>query len=52
MIYQQLTQMDYDEAIAIRLAVATGRHYEQRWVQGWFYNPIYAGSYYYVLSKQ
>jgi peptide/nickel transport system substrate-binding protein len=51
-IYQQLTQMDYDNAIAIRLAVATGRHYEQRWVQGWFYNPIYAGFYYYVLSKQ
>ena len=51
-IYQQLTQMDYDNAIAIRLAVATGRHYEQRWVQGYYYNPIYSGFYYYALSKQ
>ena len=40
-IYKQLTQKDYDYAIAIRLAVATGRHYEQRWVKGYYYNPIY-----------
>jgi peptide/nickel transport system substrate-binding protein len=52
-IYQQLTQLDYDYAPAIRLAVATGRHYEPRWVTGYYYNPIYgADSRYYTLGKQ
>jgi peptide/nickel transport system substrate-binding protein len=51
-IYEQLQQMDYDNAIAIRLAVATGRHYEQRWVDGYYYNPVYPGFYYYALSNE
>jgi peptide/nickel transport system substrate-binding protein len=51
-IYAELTQMDYDNALAIRLPIPTGRHYEQRWVQGWYYNMIYPGTYFYVLSKQ
>jgi len=51
-IYKQLTQLDYEVAPAIRLAVATGRHYEQRWVKGYYYNPIYTlGSRYMTLSK-
>lgn len=50
-IYKELQQYDYDQAIAIRLAVATGRSYQQRWVKGYYYNPIYPGLYYYVLSK-
>jgi peptide/nickel transport system substrate-binding protein len=40
-IYKQITQKDYDNVPAIRLAVATGRHYEHRWVEGYYYNPIY-----------
>ncbi len=52
-VYHQLTQLDYDNAIAIRLAVATGRHYEPRWVGGYYYNPIYgADSRYFTLSKE
>ncbi len=51
-IYQQLTQMDYDNMVAIRLPIATGRHYEQRWVQGYYYNPVYSGFYYYAYTKQ
>jgi peptide/nickel transport system substrate-binding protein len=50
-IYEDLTQVDYDNAPAIRLAVATGRHYEQRWVNGYYFNPVYSGFYYYSLSK-
>ncbi len=50
-IYKQLGKLDYENAIAIRGAVPTGRHYEQRWVKGWYYNPIYAGGYYYAYSK-
>jgi peptide/nickel transport system substrate-binding protein len=40
-IYEELTQMDYDNAIAIRLAVSTGRFYVQRWIDGYYYNPIF-----------
>jgi len=39
-IYKQLTQADYDNAIAIRLAVATNRIYLQKWISGYYYNPI------------
>lgn len=29
----------------------TGRHFEQDWVVGWYYNPIYPGIYFYNLWK-
>ena len=52
-IYQQATAKDYEYAPAIRLAVATGRHYQQRWVGGYYYNPIYGwDNRYYTLTKQ
>jgi peptide/nickel transport system substrate-binding protein len=52
-IYFQLNQMDYDNAIAIRLAVATGRHYQQRWLSGYYYNSIYGlDSRYWSLAKE
>jgi peptide/nickel transport system substrate-binding protein len=50
-IYTQVNQLVYDQAPDIILAIATTRHYEQRWVNGYYYNPIYPGFYYYVLSK-
>jgi peptide/nickel transport system substrate-binding protein len=50
--YKALTALDYDYAIAIRLAVQTGRHYEPRWMSGWYYNPIYGtGSHYFTMDK-
>ena len=53
-IYDELQRYDYELAPAVRLAVASGRHYEQRWVDGWFYNPIMPGGgasgYYYAMS--
>lgn len=52
-IYKELQEYDYEVAPAIRLAVPSGRHYEQRWVQGYYYNPIYPSEYYYyALSLQ
>jgi peptide/nickel transport system substrate-binding protein len=51
-IYTELNQKIYDNAPQIILAVATGRHYEQRWVQGYYTNPIAPGYYYYSLSKK
>ncbi len=52
-IYKELTQLDYDSAIAIRLAVGTSRRYEQRWVGGYYYNPIQdRQAAYYAWTKQ
>ncbi|MBN1260202.1 MAG: ABC transporter substrate-binding protein [Anaerolineae bacterium] len=52
-IYKQLTQLDYNYAPAIRLAVATGRAYFPRWISGYYYNPIHQlDSRYYTLTKQ
>lgn len=50
-IYEKLTQLDYEKAIAIRLVVPIGLRYQQREVQGWYYNPAYADFYYYALEK-
>jgi peptide/nickel transport system substrate-binding protein len=49
-IYFELQQLHYDTAPQIILAQATGRRYEQRWVQDWYYNPITFGGYYYGYS--
>jgi len=52
-IYQQLTALDYEYSPAIRLAVATGRHYELRWMSGYYYDPIYGtDSRYFTTTKQ
>ena len=51
-IYQQFNQAFYQAAPDILLAVQTGRFYEQRWVQGYYYNPIYSRLYYYPMWKQ
>jgi len=50
-IYAQLNQIYYDQALAILLADGFGRHYEQRWVKGYYNNPIYGDFYWYALSK-
>jgi len=50
--YHQFNQAFYNAAPDILLTVEYVRHYEQRWVQGYYYNPIYAGYYFYALSKK
>ncbi len=50
-IYAQVNQLQYDNPSLILLATATGRRYEQRWMNGWYYNPILSGTYYYPISK-
>jgi peptide/nickel transport system substrate-binding protein len=51
-IYQEFNQLYHEAATGLILFVAQGRRYQQRWVEGWFNNPIYAGDYFYTLSKQ
>jgi peptide/nickel transport system substrate-binding protein len=51
-IYKQFNQQFYDAAPDILGAVQTQRRYQQRWVQGYVYNPIFGRNYYYTMSKQ
>jgi peptide/nickel transport system substrate-binding protein len=51
-IYKKFNQLFYDNVPTILGANALGRHYEQRWVKGWYSNPIYGGFYFYALSKE
>jgi len=51
-LYQPVNKLFYDNIPTIFLYVPGTRRYEQRWVQGWFDNPIYTGIIYYNLSKQ
>ncbi len=51
-IYKQIQDMDYDEVLAVRIYVPTTPFYMQRWVKGFYLNPLYSEEeYYYVLSK-
>ncbi len=49
-IYFDLQQLHYDSAIQITLAQEELVHYEQRWVQGWYYNPLEFGGNFYEYS--
>ena len=51
-IYQQFNKAYYDTIPTLLLANPLGHHYEQRWVQGWYSNPLFGNMYYYALSKQ
>jgi len=51
-IYTELNAKVFDYAPFINGPLAVGRHYEQRWISGYYYNPLYGGFYYYELGKQ
>jgi peptide/nickel transport system substrate-binding protein len=51
-IYAEFNTLWYEQAHTIALFVPTNRRYQQRWVKGWYANPIYPGRYYYVISKE
>jgi peptide/nickel transport system substrate-binding protein len=44
-IYSQIQQRAIDECSSVGLYLLVGRHYEQTWINGWYYNPIYPGNY-------
>ncbi len=50
-IYKQFNQLYYDNAPIILLATLQGRYYVQRWVDGYYNNPILSDVLYYTLSK-
>jgi peptide/nickel transport system substrate-binding protein len=51
-VYFEFQQFWYDNPPAVILAQALGARYEQRWVNGWFYNPISAGTPFDSLSLE
>jgi peptide/nickel transport system substrate-binding protein len=50
-IYKQFNALFYDNVPSILLAEASARFYFQRWVNGFYWNPLYSDLYYYSLSK-
>jgi peptide/nickel transport system substrate-binding protein len=50
-IYFELNKLALEYAINIQNVQLQWRRYEQPWVNGWFYNPAYPGTYVYWLSK-
>jgi peptide/nickel transport system substrate-binding protein len=50
-IYREYNRLYYETAPAILLFQTMGRQYQQRWVRGWYNNPVFPGLYFYVLSK-
>ena len=50
-IYQGFNQLYYEQVPALLLFLSIQRHYQQRWVNGWYDNPAYPGLYFYVLRK-
>jgi peptide/nickel transport system substrate-binding protein len=44
-IYKSIQELAVQECPNIPTATAVGRHFEQSWVAGWYYNPIYPDNY-------
>jgi peptide/nickel transport system substrate-binding protein len=51
-IYAQLQDLSYQNALDLWVVQREIRQYEQDWVNGWYYNPIFGTDiYFYPLSK-
>jgi peptide/nickel transport system substrate-binding protein len=51
-IYHEFNKVYHEAATGLILYIAQGRHYQQRWVEGWYANPIGPTNYFYALSKK
>jgi peptide/nickel transport system substrate-binding protein len=51
-IYEEFNDLYYELAPTILLSTLQGRHYQQRWMEGYYNNPILAGHYFYAYSKK
>jgi peptide/nickel transport system substrate-binding protein len=50
-IYREFNTLFYEQAPVLLLYQSLGRRYQQRWVHGWYNNPLYPGLYFYALGK-
>jgi len=45
LIYKQIQQRVIDDCPSVALFQPLERHFEQSWICGWYYNPMYSGYY-------
>lgn len=50
-VYAEFNRLYHEQALAILTYMSVDRHYQQRWVNGWYYQPALFGSYFYALWK-
>jgi hypothetical protein len=50
-IYYDLQVAVVQDVPSFPISQPIGRHFEVDWVNGWYYNPVYPGYYYYTLWK-
>jgi len=50
-IYQELNKEVFEYAPYVLGPLSSQRHYEMRWIDGYYFNPLYSLFYYYVFSK-
>lgn len=50
-VINQICVMAYNDVPYLWEAQPEGIHFERSWIQGWFYNPAFAGYYYATISK-
>ncbi len=55
-IYEKLTRMAHEQAVALYLYQPIGIHVQRDWVKGWYYNPIISGmpqgaDFYYIYKE-
>lgn len=51
-VYKQMNQLYYDLVPGVPIDLATSHGFEQRWVTGRVFNPLFSGMYFYPMSKQ
>ncbi len=51
LLYADIIDLEHEEAIYIWTHQGITFHVERDWVDGWYSNPMYGGTYYYSLSK-
>jgi peptide/nickel transport system substrate-binding protein len=50
-IYWELCNIYFNDAPSLAILQPVGRHWTRDWVEGWYYNPIYPGDFYYHIWK-
>lgn len=51
-IYYELQSLYHEDCPSVLLAQQRGRRFERDWVQGWYYNPLLFGNYFYSQWKE
>jgi len=51
-IYYELQSLYHEDCPSVPLAQQRGRRFERDWVQGWYYNPLLFGNYFYTQWKE